>query len=127
LVGQKNFKAFQCPDTPIENSTCHVYAAKWTQQTNKHWCFDIVANRFVYHMIRNLVADQLAVASNRIPMAQFLQWVNGAEKRQGARYTAKACGLTLMTVYYPPSFKYFKEYTVDLQLKHWLSTFGVIE
>jgi tRNA pseudouridine38-40 synthase len=126
VVGKHNFHAFQCPDTPVKARECHIYAAAWTRITPTEACFDIVGQRFLYKMVRNLVAEQLAVASGQWSEADFLQALTQGSPRKTGQLTARAKGLTLMSVYYPLSFQYFREHTVVLQLEHMLKALELI-
>jgi tRNA pseudouridine38-40 synthase len=126
LQGAHQFLAFQNTDTPVTNTECHVLGARWTRLHPHQWQFDIVADRFVYNMVRNLVAEQLAVATGQQSWTVWQQRLAG-QPRQSGQLTAKAKGLTLMMVYYPLCFRYFREHTVILQLEQKLKALELLD
>jgi tRNA pseudouridine38-40 synthase len=125
LLGYHNFKAFQHTDTPVQNTHCTIYGARWqkvpTPSAPETWQFDIIGNRFLYKMVRNLVAEHLSVAVDQQPIGLWRQRLAEAPVRQSGQRTAPSHGLTLMCVYYLPCFRYFDKHTVVLQLEQELN------
>jgi len=62
--------------------------------------FRVHANRFLYHMVRNLVGTAVAIARERIDPAALPAILASLDRRR-AGPTAPADGLTLEAVLYP--------------------------
>lgn len=65
---------------------------------------DIIANAFLYHMVRNMVGALIEIGSGRRPMSWALEVLN-ARCRTKAGITAKPYGLYLVDVNYPLDFE----------------------
>ena len=61
---------------------------------------DIIADHFLYHMVRNIVGTALALQERRDPGAAMRECV-AARDRSRAGPTAPAQGLCLEQVFYP--------------------------
>jgi tRNA pseudouridine38-40 synthase len=107
--GTHDFAAFGSPPR-IKGSTVRtVLSAKWTKNGDE-WTFDILANAFLFHMVRKLVYVQIAVGQGRLQMETLVQALGndpglGGENRDEAHSRipaslAPACGLTLVEVNY---------------------------
>lgn len=112
FIGPRNFKSFKNPDTKVVDDICHVEYARVTRD-GEMIHFDIVATRFLYKMVRNLMGLLLAVGRNRDPVS--LEKVEEILEKQDPIYaqrfgpTAKASGLTLMAIDYPDDQAPFKD------------------
>jgi len=99
ITGEHDFSAFRssghAPGTPV----CHVAQATWTR-----WeCglrFDVVADHFLYHMVRNLIGTMLDLGDAADP-AGAMRAVLTSCSRAAAGPTAPAHGLCLEEVEYP--------------------------
>lgn len=108
LVGTHNFRGFRCSDTDVENDICSV--SYTTVQRQGDWVvFDIVANRFLYKMVRNLMGLLLAIGSDTNPTSPEVvtEVLACGDRTRFSWRTAPASGLSLMAVLYPPEHNYF--------------------
>jgi tRNA pseudouridine38-40 synthase len=62
--------------------------------------FDIKADRFLHHMVRNIVGTLIEVGRGRLRLEQIDEILRKKDRR-AAGPTAPACGLFLMVAYYP--------------------------
>ncbi len=112
FIGVQNFKSFKNPDTNVVDDICHVEYARVTRE-GEMINFDVVATRFLYKMVRNLMGLLLAVGRDRDPVP--LEQVRRIIEKQDPVYanqfgpTAKASGLTLMAIDYPDDQAPFKD------------------
>jgi len=72
LEGRKDFAALGTPPNPRGTTVRTIYKARWTQLGAQAWAFDVVADAFLYRMVRRMVALQVAVAQGRMTL-QALQ------------------------------------------------------
>jgi len=103
LVGEHDFRAFagRSPDVaPDAHGRCRVRHLEFTAW-ERGILFRVHANRFLYHMVRNLVGTAVAVARGRIEAAALPAILASCDRRQ-AGPTAPPDGLTLAAVLYPP-------------------------
>lgn len=116
--GEHDFKSFQCPDTAITDSVCRVHHSRVWQPdpvNNPHEIvFDIVANRFVYRMVRNLTGFLLRVGATEDPLPpEVFGDILAHQNREAPEMTdippAPARGLCLMAVGYPLGKQYFAQ------------------
>jgi tRNA pseudouridine38-40 synthase len=109
ILGEHHFKSFQCESGQQKHAYCKVLKAQWHQVEESHslLAFDIIANRFVYKMVRSLVGTLLEIGKGQLP-ANEMQRIIKAENRSQAYQTAPARGLTLMTADYGPNTPFFK-------------------
>ena len=100
LLGEHDFRAFCARSGRHEDTVCRVRLARW-RRWESGLLLELEANRFVHHMIRNLVGTLVPIAQGRWPgkgMAELLQLGD----RTLAGPTAPARGLCLVKVYYRP-------------------------
>jgi tRNA pseudouridine38-40 synthase len=80
----------------------HIYRAK-VEKDGDMVVFNIVANSFLPHQVRNIVGTLIKVGLGKMTVAEFHNIVEA--KRPGlAGPTAPACGLCLIQVSYPHPF-----------------------
>ena len=105
LIGDHDFAAFGTSPRPGGSTLRTVWQAKWLPWEQDPWAtestglrFEIVANAFLYHMVRRLVFIQVQVGQGR----QSVQDVVSALAEGSLRLTglAPAQGLVLMEVSY---------------------------
>ena len=98
LVGTQNFSGFG--SSPIKgNSTIRkVYRAEWFID-NDDMIFEIIANSFLYHMVRRIVSYQVPIGQRRISIKSLEKNLDivTSEMVQGL---APPSGLTLVEVFY---------------------------
>jgi len=98
LVGTHGFGAF-CKQDPVPDSLdCHIYAADWNAQ-GAELIFEIVANRFLRHMVRILVGTMVEIGRGARP-AEDIATLLASGERAKAGPTAPARGLCLIRVAY---------------------------
>jgi tRNA pseudouridine38-40 synthase len=97
LVGSHDFASFgQAPQG--DNTVREVYRAQWTTEEPFIY-FDIVANAFLYRMVRSLVGTLLLVGTGELSPEAFGEILQSAD-RSRAGQVAPAHGLCLMKVNY---------------------------
>lgn len=97
LIGEYDFATFGQPPQGM-NSVRHVFAAEWRRQ-NQFLVFTIVANAFLYRMVRSIVGTLKAVGDGSWRPEQFVAAFNRAERRFAGQ-TAPPHGLVLTAVEY---------------------------
>jgi tRNA pseudouridine38-40 synthase len=103
LVGEHDFAAFGTPPKAERSTVRTVYSAEWRPGDSLEpveWKFEIVANAFLYHMVRRLVYVLAAIGQGRLEVSAFRQALEEPPQLplQGL---APPQGLTLMEVLYP--------------------------
>lgn len=102
LIGEHDFTSFRAQacqaKTPFRNLH-HLYIS----QQGPMICFDVRANAFLHHMVRNIVGSLLAIGQGKKPKT-WLEEVLWAKDRKAASITAPADGLYLVDVHYPSEF-----------------------
>ncbi len=73
FLGRKDFAALGTPPNPHGTTVRTVYKAAWARLGPQAWAFDVVADAFLYRMVRRMVALQVAVAQGRMPAWAFQQ------------------------------------------------------
>lgn len=121
LLGLHDFRSFKSSDTDVAEDHCCVrYAQVCREGDFIH--FDIVADRFLYKMVRN-IAGQLILIGNaqNFQLPASILDVLAVRDRRCAAATAYPEGLTLMSVLYPPSLDFFAQDGYVQQLKAMLN------
>ena len=98
LPGTHDCAAFQASGCSSSRSECVLHRAGW-RRWEGGWLLDIVADHFLYHMVRNIVGTVVHLMSAEDPAAQMRR-VLEAKQRSAAGPTAPAEGLTLERVFY---------------------------
>lgn len=104
LLGTHDFAAFGTPPRTGGSTERTVTQAVWQTTANGELVFSITANAFLYHMVRHLVAVQMALAAGRLD-ADTLHRLLNVDPHAATPETwglAPACGLTLEEISYPP-------------------------
>lgn len=98
LEGERDFTALQAAGGAEVRPVCRVHRASW-----RTWeggvQLDIVADHFLYHMVRNIVGTALPVAAAGDPAAAMREILASKDRRR-AGPTAPPQGLTLEQVFY---------------------------
>jgi tRNA pseudouridine38-40 synthase len=103
LIGTHDFAAFgdavgARQVVPASPTVRTVYRAEWREE--RPWLlFEIVANAFLYRMVRTLVGTLILVGSGQMPVEEF-ETVLRAKDRSRVKHLAPAHGLCLMQVDY---------------------------
>lgn len=114
LLGTHNFESFKCPDTAVTDNVCTVYHSQ-VQRDGERIVFDIVADRFLYKMVRNLTGQLMAIGQAGLK-PEVIREVMNRRDRKAAATTAPAEGLTMMAVRYrePHNFFHTDQYVQTL-------------
>ena len=102
LIGEHNFSSFRASDDESKSSMRCVHFCR-ISRAGQYIIFDIAANAFLMHMVRNIVGSLLTVGSKKGSVEWFYEVFN-AHDRSLASPTAKPHGLYLVDVTYPSEF-----------------------
>jgi tRNA pseudouridine38-40 synthase len=98
FLGKHDFAAFGSRTTPKGTTMRTVTKAEWKKMPDGEWQFEIMADAFLYRMVRRLVFVQVSVAQGKCSVEK----VQHALSKQGVLLAglAPAHGLTLVEVKY---------------------------
>jgi len=98
LEGTHDCSAFRAVGSSPAEPVCRLYEARWSACEGGVG-FDIVADHFLYHMVRNVVGTSLAAAGRPDPAGHMREVLASRERSRGG-ITAPPEGLSLERVYY---------------------------
>ena len=99
--GRRDFAALGTPPSSRGTTVRTVYKAAWVSFDEGLWVFDVVADAFLYRMVRRMVALQIAVAQGRMPL-ETLQRALDRPPAAPLQGLAPPQGLVLQEVCYAP-------------------------
>jgi tRNA pseudouridine38-40 synthase len=99
LIGEHDFSAFRSVECQSKTPVRRVDAIEVRRDGDYLW-FEIRANAYLHHMVRNIVGTLLDVQRDPNPRAAMGRILAGADRR-AAGATAPAAGLFLWRVEYP--------------------------
>ncbi len=99
LEGEHDFAAFESTGSSETVTRCALRRARWSGWEGG-LRFDVEADHFLYHMVRNIVGTALQRSCDPDPAAAMRDILASGDRRR-AGLTAPACGLTLERVVYP--------------------------
>jgi tRNA pseudouridine38-40 synthase len=99
LLGEHDFSAFGKSPTPGGSTIRTVLEASWSTEKAGFFKFEIVANAFLYHMVRRLVKIQIAISQRKLNPAVILQMLADPDS-QVIHGLAPPNGLSLESVRY---------------------------
>lgn len=99
LEGEHDFTSFQSAGSTRVEPRCRVSRASWSRWEHG-FRFDVVADHFLYRMVRNIVGAAVAL-SREHDAAGAMRDILEARDRRRAWRAAPACGLSLEQVFYP--------------------------
>ncbi|MGN0914934.1 MAG: tRNA pseudouridine(38-40) synthase TruA [Succinivibrio sp.] len=102
ILGEHDFSSFRAADDESRTSMRCVHYIK-IMRVGQYLIFDIAANAFLMHMVRNIVGSLLTVG-NGTHSVQWFKDMFDAKDRSKAAPTAKPDGLYLVDVTYPSEF-----------------------
>lgn len=105
IIGIHDFDSFKSSNTNSPFSNCHVHLANCFRERDYVY-IDIIANRFVYNMVRIIVGTLLKIGNKQEP-TDYLIEILEQHDRTKAGITVRPEGLTLMAVEYPEEYKLF--------------------
>jgi len=76
LLGRHDFAALGTPPNPQGTTVRTVHKAEWRPVPPDGWAFDVVADAFLYRMVRRMVALQVAVAQGKQPLQAWRDLVH---------------------------------------------------
>lgn len=103
LVGEHDFSAFRAAECQAKSPTKRMHSI----DVRRHGvlvCFDVCANAFLHHMVRNIVGCLVEVGCGR-RSPEWLAQVRDSRDRARAAPTVDAAGLYLSSVTYDPHWK----------------------
>ena len=104
LIGEHDFASFASSiGAGIKNTIRRVYRAEM-EKNGESAVFNMVANSFLPHQVRNTVGALIRVGSGKMTVDEF-QCIIEAKKPGLAGPTAPACGLCLVRINYPHPFE----------------------
>jgi tRNA pseudouridine38-40 synthase len=102
LIGERDFKAFGHDPMKRDNTVREVYVSEWSSMPIANGVllrYTVEANAFLYHMVRRMVAVQIAVGRGKMSINELMQIVaDGAIEK--VRQIAPPHGLVLEKVRY---------------------------
>ena len=98
-IGEHDFSAFRAANCQSSTPMRRVQTVR-IDRVERRVEIDVVANAFLYHMVRNLVGVLAEIGRGRAPPAWAEEVLRGRDRTKAAQ-TAPACGLTLVDVRYP--------------------------
>jgi len=102
LIGEHDFSAFRAVGCQAKSSSRNVQEVD-IQRHGELIYFDIKANAFLYHMVRNIAGSLMAVGKGERSINWFAE-VLASKDRDRADVTAPAAGLYLVRAYYPDQY-----------------------
>lgn len=102
LIGEHDFSSFRSTECQSKSPIRHVESISIERKGDIIF-FDIVANAFLHHMVRNIAGVLMAVASSRKPVEWVAELLEHKNRAMGAE-TAPPYGLYLTKVMYPDEF-----------------------
>jgi len=104
IIGKHDFASFAtCIGAKMKNTVRNVYKAE-VKKNNELVTFNIEANSFLPHQVRNTVGALIEVGLGRMSVDEFYGMIE-TRKPGLAGPTVPACGLCLMQVNYPSPFE----------------------
>jgi len=98
LIGKHDFTGFKKVNSPNPVKECTMYHAVISEKAGVI-NIDLIANRFLYNMVRIIVGALIEIGKGLYPPEHMLKILE-AKDRTLAGHTAEACGLTFMMVGY---------------------------
>jgi tRNA pseudouridine38-40 synthase len=97
LIGSHDFSAFGTPPRKTGSTMRTVHVSRWNTEGDQ-WTYDVLADAFLYRMVRRMVFGQVAVGLGRMKIETFIQAVENQVKFPAG--LASPAGLTLVEVKY---------------------------
>ncbi len=98
LVGRHDFSCFQASDKIKKNAVREIKKVL-VKRSNDFILIDVIADGFVYNMVRNIVGTLIEIGRGRFQKG-FVRMLLSEKNRNLAGPTAPACGLMLWKVNY---------------------------
>ncbi len=98
LAGTHDCSAFEAAGSSKVNPVCRIAQARWTRWDGG-WCFEVQADHFLYHMVRNVVGSCLRAQRHADPAGRMAEVLASRSRARGCA-TVPAHGLCLESVSY---------------------------
>ena len=98
LLGEHDFSSFKSSGTLNPSTVCFIEKAECKKDGDKV-IIDIVANRFLYNMVRAIVGTLLEIEGHNLPAEHMKQVLEACDRRKAGQ-TVSPYGLTLIEVTY---------------------------
>ncbi len=102
LLGEHDFSAFRAVGCQARSAYRNVHSVQVSRQGDLIY-LDIIANAFLYHMVRNITGSLVMVGRGEKPVDWVKELLVGGDRSLGG-VTAPAVGLYLQRAYYPEKF-----------------------
>ena len=100
VLGEHDFSSFCDSDTEVESKIRRVVSSSFVFDTRRNLIeYNVCANGFLHHMVRNLVGTFLEVGRGRLSV-EDVKTILKSKTRSNAGPTAPAKGLFLVSVIY---------------------------
>ncbi len=96
LAGTHDCSSFESQGSSIVNPVCRIDFARWTRW-ELGWMFEVQADHFLYHMVRNVVGTAIEVSRDADPAASMAR-ILAAKSRATGGSTVAPWGLSLEAV-----------------------------
>jgi tRNA pseudouridine38-40 synthase len=106
LIGKHDFTSFKKTNSKNPARECLMYVAECSNHAGMIY-IDLVANRFLYNMVRIIVGTLIKIGNGTYPPEHLLE-VLESQDRKNAGPTASAEGLTLMKVGYSKKYNLYE-------------------
>ena len=103
FVGKHNFFTFSKNHSQISDYNCDVKKCEWIMQNENNFELSIIADRFVYGMVRALVGTMIEVARHKCNINNIIEALETQDRNLCASL-APAFGLDLYRIYYKAPF-----------------------
>jgi tRNA pseudouridine38-40 synthase len=101
--GKHNFFSFSKNHSQIPDYNCYVKKSEWTIKNENNFELSIIADRFVYGMVRALVGTMIDVARNKRTINSIIEALEIPDRSLSSSL-APSYGLDLYCIYYKPPF-----------------------
>jgi tRNA pseudouridine38-40 synthase len=99
ILGEQDFSAFRTIHCQAKHPVRHLQCLN-VSQVGEHIYFDVQANAFLHHMVRNLVGSLILIGKQERPVSWMKTLLDGKD-RTLAGPTASAEGLMFLGALYP--------------------------
>jgi tRNA pseudouridine38-40 synthase len=103
LIGEHDFSAFRSSECQASSPVREMRSIA-IERAGKYVTFELIANAFLHHMVRNIVGSLVYVGADRRPPQWLLQVLRSRDRTQAAP-TISAAGLYLAGVRYDPKYE----------------------
>lgn len=100
IPGERDFSGFAKAGQPERGTRCDVESATWREDLHGRLRFEIIADRFLHHMVRYVVGTLVEIASGRRSESDLDRILDGTPPERPV-FPAPPGGLYLSGVRYP--------------------------